>query len=94
MENYNFAADLLATFRAAPDFIKALCLLVPPCFAFAVLKLLMSGRRTDRTRASSIDEDVITAATAHLYLEPLPLSHLSASKLARVMEKSLPDRSD
>lgn len=92
MENYNLAADLLATFRAAPDFIKALWLLVPPCFAFAVLKLLMSGWRATRTRASFLDQGVPTSEAGHLELEPLALAQLSAPKLACVMEQSLPDR--
>lgn len=53
MEDYSFAADLLATFRASPDFIKALLVLVPPLFTLALLKLLLSGRkgRLDRGRA-------------------------------------------
>lgn len=94
MENYNFAADLLATFRAAPDLIKALWLLVPPCFALAVLKLLLSGRRADRTRVKIVDEGVPTPATAHLDLGPMPLAHRSAPKLAHIIDQTLPDRRD
>lgn len=37
MQDYNFWADLLATFRASPDFIKALWLIVPPGFLLGVM---------------------------------------------------------
>ncbi|MFD1743861.1 hypothetical protein ACFSE1_00130 [Rhizobium helianthi] len=40
MYDYNFLADLLATFRASPDSIKALWLIVPPSFTLAVIGLL------------------------------------------------------
>lgn len=49
MENYNLAADLLATFRASPDVIKALWLLVPPVFMLGLLHLLLRWRE-GRTR--------------------------------------------
>lgn len=39
MQDYNLWADLLATFRASPDAIKALWLLVPPMFVLGVLGL-------------------------------------------------------
>lgn len=41
MQDYNFWADLLATFKASPDWIKALWLLVPPGFVLAVMAMLM-----------------------------------------------------
>ncbi|MCJ8506800.1 hypothetical protein MUU53_02615 [Rhizobium lemnae] len=44
MDNYNLAADLLATFRASPDVIKALWLLVPPGFVLGLLHLLLRWR--------------------------------------------------
>ena len=44
MDNYNLAADLLATFRASPDVIKALWLLVPPVFVLGLLHLLLWWR--------------------------------------------------
>lgn len=45
MDNYNFLADLLATFRASPDFIKALWLVIPPIFMLAVIGLLVWALR-------------------------------------------------
>lgn len=39
MQDYNLWADLLATFRASPDFIKALWLLVPPGFVLGMMAL-------------------------------------------------------
>ncbi len=39
MQDYNLWADLLATFRASPDAIKALWLLVPPVFVLGLLGL-------------------------------------------------------
>ena len=44
MDNYNLAADLLATFRASPDVIKALWLLVPPVFVLGLLHLGLRWR--------------------------------------------------
>ena len=44
MDNYNLAADLLATFRASPDVIKALWLIVPPVFVLGLLHLLLRWR--------------------------------------------------
>ncbi|WP_137137079.1 hypothetical protein [Rhizobium sp. FKY42] len=49
MDNYNLAADLLATFRASPDVIKALWLLVPPGFVLGLLHLGLRWRER-RTR--------------------------------------------
>ncbi|MFD1744177.1 hypothetical protein ACFSE1_01770 [Rhizobium helianthi] len=52
-DNYSFAADLLATFRASPDVIKALWLIIPPGFVLCVLRLLLrwrEGRRGLRLR--------------------------------------------
>lgn len=46
MDNYNFAADLLATFRASPDFVKALWLLVPPGFIIGLV-IALKLRTTD-----------------------------------------------
>lgn len=40
MDDYNFLADLLATFRASPDFIKALWLIVPPFSALVMMGLM------------------------------------------------------
>lgn len=44
MDDYNFLADLLATFRASPDVIKALWLIIPPGFVLCLLKLLLRWR--------------------------------------------------
>ena len=47
MENYNFWADLLSTFRSMPDWIKALWPLVPPVFVLACVALVLSFLRRD-----------------------------------------------
>lgn len=47
-DNYSFAADLLATFRASPDIIKALWLIIPPGFIVCVLRLLLRWREGRR----------------------------------------------
>lgn len=49
MDNYNIWADLLDTFQSPPDWIKALCLIVPPAFLLALAALLT--RRTTSHRA-------------------------------------------
>lgn len=41
MTDYNFWADLLDTFQSSPDWIKALWLLVPPCFLLGLIVLMM-----------------------------------------------------
>ena len=41
MDNYNFWADLLLTFKSSPDWIKALWLLVPPAFLLALIAMAM-----------------------------------------------------
>lgn len=50
MEDYSFWADLLASYRASPDIIKALWLLVPVLVAagFFALGVGMAMRLTDR----------------------------------------------
>lgn len=44
MEDYNFWADLLASYRASPDAIKALWLLVPLAPALGLLALALAAR--------------------------------------------------
>jgi len=41
MQDYNFWADLLLTFKSSPDWIKALWLLVPPMFVLALIAMVM-----------------------------------------------------
>ena len=50
MEAYNFWADLLASYRASPDIIKALWLLVPLVVAAAIFVLAAAAamRLTER----------------------------------------------
>lgn len=59
MDNYNLAADLLATFRASPDVIKALWLLVPPGFVLGLLHLGLRWRegRARRLRVAGRGPD-------------------------------------
>ena len=44
MDNYNFWADLLTSYRLSPDWIKALMITVPPAFLLGVLGLLLDFR--------------------------------------------------
>ena len=44
MTDYNFWADLLATFRSSPDWIKALWILSGPGFLLGVLALVLRHR--------------------------------------------------
>ena len=50
MEAYNFWADLLASYRASPDFIKALWLLAPLIVAAGLFVLMAAAamRLTER----------------------------------------------
>lgn len=49
MEDYNFWADLLASYRASPDIVKALWVLVPLTFTlgFAALAVGVALRMTE-----------------------------------------------
>ena len=48
MENYNFLADLLSTFRSMPDWIKALWIVVPPLFVLAFTALIIRLRQDNQ----------------------------------------------
>lgn len=48
MNDYNFWADLLASYRASPDLIKALWVLVPPAFLLGLVAVLRLTRRGGR----------------------------------------------
>lgn len=55
MEDYNFWADLLASYRASPDFIKALWLMVPLIVA-AGLFVLMAGAAMRLVERRGVEE--------------------------------------
>lgn len=84
MQDYNLWADLLATFRASPDFIKALWLLVPPGFVLGVMALtvwlLRLRWRTkpapmvpSKGRAMLLDQQDFEALTIAGDTQPQPL---------------------
>lgn len=54
MEDYNLWADLLRSYRASPDIIKALWVLAPPGFVLGLVAILRLTRRSPRR-----DEDDI-----------------------------------
>lgn len=57
MNDYNFWADLLDTFQSSPDWIKALWLLIPPCFLLALIRILVRYRLASmQLKAKLIDE--------------------------------------
>ncbi|WP_137113772.1 MULTISPECIES: hypothetical protein [Mesorhizobium] len=43
METYSFWQDFFATYRSSPDAIKALWLIVPPTFAVALARVVLSA---------------------------------------------------
>jgi len=45
MEQYSFLADLLESYRASPDIIKALWVLTPPGFVLVMAAILRVTRR-------------------------------------------------
>lgn len=59
MEDYSFWADLLASYRASPDIIKALWLMVPLVFAagFFALGVGLALRLTDRRETSPLQAE-------------------------------------
>ncbi len=52
MENYNFWADLLSTFRSMPDWIKVVWLVIPPVFVLGLVGLVFLFRRDDRASST------------------------------------------
>ncbi|MDQ0456104.1 hypothetical protein [Rhizobium paknamense] len=67
---YSFLADLLATYRASPDLVKALWLLIPPAFTLGVLALLLRYR----LRVKSVQQEaLVRVPQAVRHYEMLPL---------------------
>lgn len=85
MQDYSFAADFLATFRASPDFIKALWLLVPPLFTLALLKLLLL-RRVRRRRCVAVFDKPI-APVGNGQMAPLRVIDALAERETEPMER-------
>ena len=59
MQDYNFWADLLLTFKSSPDWIKALWLLVPPMFVLAVMGMVMRFGLALRPRPKPVEGELI-----------------------------------
>ncbi|MCP1200232.1 hypothetical protein [Notoacmeibacter sp. MSK16QG-6] len=59
MSDYNFRADLLDTFQSAPDWIKALMLILPLAFVLGLIVVLLHHRRAARRheRLDAIERD-------------------------------------
>ena len=58
MDGYNFWADLLASYRASPDVIKALWVLIPPAFLLGLVAVLRLTRRPARREAEGSFDSV------------------------------------
>ncbi len=61
MDDYNFWADLLTSYRASPDLIKALWVLVPPAFLLGLVAVLRLTRRAARARVERPSDPVASA---------------------------------
>ncbi|MFS8121868.1 hypothetical protein QD336_05550 [Rhizobium sp. BR 250] len=59
MNDCNFWADLLDTFQSSPDWIKALWLLIPPCFLLALIKILTRYRLVSKQIKARLVEEII-----------------------------------
>ena len=57
MEDYNFWADLLASYRASPDIIKALWLMVPLAVAAGFLALALAAAMRLLDRRGAVPEE-------------------------------------
>ena len=70
MEDYNFWADVLSTFRSINDWVKALWLIVPPIFVLGLIKMALTARRLSKLQQLGFD-------THGLYrLSELPVKRL------------------
>ncbi|MCF1463783.1 hypothetical protein FS827_20980 [Agrobacterium vitis] len=102
METYDIWADLLATFRASPDAIKALWLLIPPGMFLAVLALLLRyrlrRRETDKNteltytviRQDDQTVQIYSHGTGNPHTDPifLPVTRADSGKLLEYWERS------
>ena len=55
MEDYNFWADVLNTFRSVNDWVKALWLVVPPIFILGLIKMALTARRLSKLQELGFD---------------------------------------
>ena len=96
MDDYNFWADLLASYRASPDAIKALWLLVPlaPALGFSALGIAVALRLTEsRTRASdraAPGEEARAEISLHTAVSDAPLIEIEADR--QPVSRRLPSR--
>lgn len=59
MNDYNFWADLLDTFQSSPDWIKALWLLIPPCFLLALITILVRYRLASKQLKEKLVDEFV-----------------------------------
>src|SRR5262245_61217374 len=59
MDEYNFLADVLDTFQFAPNWIKALWLLIPPGFLLALTSMVMRYRIASKKAGTVPDGQLI-----------------------------------
>lgn len=87
MEDYNFWADLLASYRASPDFIKAMWLLVPFVVAagFFAVGVGIAMRLMDR-------HDAPPALAEEKEPDPVWLTAVAPSLIAHDRTDGAPDR--
>jgi hypothetical protein len=56
MEPYGFGQDFFVSYRASPDAIKALWLIVPPTFAVGLAWVLLNAGKTSGGRQNKTGE--------------------------------------
>ncbi len=69
MEDYNFWADVLNTFKLSADWIKALWIVVPPAFVLGLIRLF-------RRRVVRVDAGVDGELLYTVYKQPNGLIHI------------------
>ncbi len=69
MEDYNFWADVLNTFKLSAEWVKALWLVIPPAFVFGLIWLF---RRRVVPAADTMDGELLYT----VYRQPNGLIHI------------------
>jgi len=86
MEEYSFLADLLESYRASPDIIKALWVLTPPGSVLALAAILRMTRRPaapaggERSDAMSVEAEVVLLRADETAALQAPLAESEAGR--------------
>jgi hypothetical protein len=97
MNDYNFWADLLASYRASPDLIKALWVLVPPAFLLGLVAALRltpwrMRREAEGSSGAVIGKDDRPVALRRYETAVLPLPDPGEVELLRLTSGRSPSR--